>query len=165
MVRRKITWIAEIEEHPQEFVKKKDAVLAEEEYNIDNEIKKLNGIFRKYFKTDYDDNHRYDSYVYFCVDCGIKLLEYAVEYDGHRNERGNVIYKHDGPAPKFFDGNRCEPCDKKVFKLFQEMLGSYIFSRNKEILIDIRDWYNTSRKNKKILLQIMKIVELWDKNH
>ncbi len=101
MVKRKITWTAEMGDDSQEYSTKKKAVEAEDNYNIDNEIYELENIFRKYFKLNYGDRDEYNRYLYLCVDCGITLLIYDSNWDGHRNGKGDLTYKHDGPILNF----------------------------------------------------------------
>ncbi|NGX64083.1 MAG: hypothetical protein KR126chlam6_01507 [Candidatus Anoxychlamydiales bacterium] len=164
MPKKKITWIAETGKYPLEFSTKKEAVAVEKEYNFEEKIKKLSVILRKYFKTYYKDN-RFQKYIYFCVDCGKKLLEYKCENDGHRNERGDVIFQENNIVT-LFDGMRCKKCNKKTEKLFEKMLCFY-FKKNKIVhIFSIENWKSFYYKdmNKTILLHILKIVDYYDKN-
>jgi hypothetical protein len=95
----------------------------------------------------------------------MKLLEYECKFDEHRNERGELVYKHDGKIITFLDGTRCAECDRKAFILFQKMIADYNRKKQINIIIDIRNWSDTCSQPKQELLQILKIVGFWDKNH
>lgn len=163
MVKRKTIWVAEIEEEDNPtFDTKKEATDEENKYKQKKEIEKLAPIFRKYFKTYYKGKE-YESYVHFCVDCGKKLLEYDYYYDGHRNERGDCIYR-DPEFKTLFDGSRCGKCHEKIIKLFEKMMQFHMEKTNKILIIDTNLWVWTSRKNHENIINLFKIIEFYDKN-
>ena len=162
MIKKKTIWITE---DGQEFSSKEEAAKAEEEYQINQKIYTLSDILRKYFKQKYSDHDRYDKCLYLCVDCGIKLLEYESNWDGHRTERGDLIFRHVGKTTSFLDGYRCENCDRKAFELFNDMIQDYNEKNKTDILIDPRNLETTTQKDKNMLLQILTIIEFWDDNH
>lgn len=53
-----------------------------------------------------------DRYTKHCVDCGICVCEYAREWDGHRNNKGNLIFVIDNK--RVFNGLRCLNCYDKL---------------------------------------------------
>jgi len=163
MVRKKITWMAELGKYPKEFPTKKKAVEAEEEYKLEQNIYDLENIFRKYFKTYYGDRDRYDSYLYFCVDCGKKLLQYKCENDGHRNERGAIIFS-DKEADTFFEGMRCKKCYEKAKKLFEKMILFY-FKKTKIVnILCLDSWASFRNVDKNTKLNIFEVVNYYDRN-
>ena len=163
MVQRKITWVAELGNKTKEFPTKKEAEQAEKEYGTLEEIEKLNNIFRKYFKISYGEKDRGDKYLGLCVDCGEKLLEYNTEWDGHRNERGDILYSKPNKAI-FLDGCRCPKCNDKIIRSFQEMLQFYQDKTHYRFFIDTKNWEQTYDQDREILAQIFRMVDFWDKN-
>ena len=166
MPKRKTIWIAELSKENKEFSTKKEATQAEEEDRLNLKIKELSIVFRKYFKTLHKSNSCPSRYLFLCVDCGKKVLEYEMKYDGHRNERGDIIFQGDGVVI-LFDGKRCSKCNKKIEKLLEEMLSlhsqetkiTHVFSLDKW-----RSFYN-KKIDKETLLHILEVVDYYDKNY
>ena len=165
MVRRKSIWIAETDDKKW-YATKGEAYAAELESKERKEIDKLEPIFRKYFKKDYGKKDRYNSYLYLCVGCGKKILEYDSVWDGHRSNRGEVLFR-DSDATKLFNGWICSKCHDKIVKLIQEMIALYNNDKNTLLVIDLRFWkeiYVCYSKDKKMLLQLSRMVEYYHKS-
>ena len=161
MPKKKTTWIAKVGKYSEEFSTKKEAVEAEE-YKNNQKITKLSVVFRKYFKTHYKTND-FQKYLYLCVDCGKKILEYDCYYDGHRNEKGDIIFQ-DKEAVELFDGKRCKKCNKKAEKLFEKIL---LYSEKSENIntFNSTTWksFYYKKMDRKTLLYILEIIDYYDK--
>ena len=74
----------------------------------------------------YKTFHNKDDYLTrYCVDCGKKVLEYNSSWDGHRTERGDIIFKEAG-YDVFLGGKRCADCHKKIYlKLVDTVVSVY----------------------------------------
>ncbi len=73
--------------------------------------------FRKLFHVSHRDDDRYHQH---CIDCGKLLLEWESYYDGHRNERGDIIMKENYAT--LFGGIYCYDCyDKLKLKIYKAM--------------------------------------------
>lgn len=70
------------------------------------------------FLSWHKDDDRYKKH---CVDCGKLLYRYEACWDGHRNERGDLIEQHD--AVRILDGLRCLDC-AAIFK--EALLKAYV---------------------------------------
>ncbi len=169
MPKRKTIWIAELTRENREFLTKKEATQAEEEDKLNLKITELSKVFRKYFKTYHESNShpgRYPRYLFLCVDCGKKVLEYECRWDGHRNEIGDIIFQGDGVVT-LLDGKRCKECNEKIEKLLEKML---LFHSQETKIIHIfsldkwKSFYN-KKIDKETLLHILEVVDYYDKNY
>lgn len=70
----------------------------------------------------FPSRHKNDTrYKKHCVDCGKLLYRYELCWDGHRNERGEIVEKYDWV--KTLGGLRCPECNIIFEKI---LLKSYI---------------------------------------
>lgn len=67
--------------------------------------KEIDKILPKYHKDD-------TRYLYHCVDCGTRLIEYEYSFDGINVEYGKVIFETE--RAKAFQGLRCIDCHRKL---------------------------------------------------
>ena len=110
------------EKTKKKFSKEKDARASEDKHVLEKETKKKIKIFQSIYKTF----HNKDDYLTrYCVDCGKKVLEYNSSWDGHRTERGDIIFKEPG-YDVFLGGKRCADCHKKIYlKLVDTVVSVY----------------------------------------
>ncbi len=168
-IKKKITWVFEYKKnkskYTEEFNTKKEAQKTLDEWETEKKKYNLTKIFRKYFKIQYNKkDNRICRTIFLCVDCGKKYAEYEWDSGYGISERGKCLFRSNNKIKDFLGGDRCEECDKKVFKLFQDMINLYSKKTNTNTFIDIRDWKTTQNKDQKTLLHIMEIVEFWDRN-
>jgi len=67
--------------------------------------KEKDKILKKYHEND-------TRYIYHCVDCGTKLIEYEYCFDGIDVERGIVIFETE--RARAFGGLRCIDCNREL---------------------------------------------------
>lgn len=69
-----------------------------------------------------------DRYTFHCVDCGKLLFRYDISWDGHRNECGDLIERHN--SVRILDGLRCIKCAI----IFQDtLLAAYIDFKKRQV--------------------------------
>ena len=106
------------------FDTKEDAKKCEADCKEYKEIQSLVKKRQKLFPSHYEKDTRYEKH---CVDCGISLLEWEREFDGHRAEMGRLIFE--GEYVETFGGKRCSKCDAK----FQTKVKKLSESKDPEI--------------------------------
>lgn len=90
--------------------------------------KEERGMFNPKWEEIFPSRHKNDDrYRKHCVDCGKLLYRYELCWDGHRNERGEIVEKYDWV--KTLGGLRCPECNT-IFETI--LLKAYINSKDKE---------------------------------
>jgi hypothetical protein len=106
-MKEKIKYICELTD--KEFNTKKEAEKYETEYREKE--------FRKLFPLC---NEKDDEYKKHCIFCGLKVLEYDCVYDGHRNERGDIIFEDEWN--KIFGSVFCLKCYNVLLKRIKNII-------------------------------------------
>lgn len=86
------------------FDNEEEALSCEQQHlneKIDNDAEQL---LQSVFPTSHNSDTRYE---YHCVLCGKLIMKYDTVWDGHRNERGDLIYDN---GIKFMEGYYCSTC-------------------------------------------------------
>lgn len=93
----------------QEFDTQEEALLSEK----NNKQTIFRSIFPRTHRSD-------DNYNTHCIKCGSLLLQYDSVYDGHRNERGNVLINKN--RTKIFESWFCDPCHIQTLDILTDII-------------------------------------------
>ena len=95
-------------DHPNEAMKHELSILKARE-RIEDEA-----LLRQIYPHHHPEDDKYEIH---CVRCGCLLERYEANWDGHRNERGEIEYSIEGGIHKVFSSKYCHPCYEDVWSL------------------------------------------------